>query len=322
MVPFFERSYDWSIETSAKMQGIEPPPVSSFQYLKANVQVQNGKYYIGGYVTGQVVTYAAASEVVKGIPFVGKAIGNAAERLSHLPILNRIGAGHLQNILGGLAVDVVVDTAPETVDGFLEGESVKDIAANTSLNVLENLGWNIVGEGVITGLGKAVEYVGGKWALKGVEGGSGAEELKISSRNTSRGNPNAINHFDADLNTRQQNLLNQLPDYDSSIIIKKSDVNLNDLSALTAKTGDEFAMFTRGSQRLIVRGGPINVNIDAVRAQALYDAGYKWSGHTHPGTDFNVKMPSPGDKGILNIFKQEQSVIYDSKGRFELFGGN
>ena len=181
MVPFFERSYDWSIETSAKMQGIEPPPVSSFQYLKANVQVQNGKYYIGGYVTGQVVTYAAASEVVKGLPFVGKAIGNAAERLSHLPILNHIGAGHLQNILGGLAVDVVVDTAPETVDDILEGESVKDIAANTSLNVLENLGWNIAGEGVITGLGKVAEYVGGKWILKGVEGGSGTLERGLKS---------------------------------------------------------------------------------------------------------------------------------------------
>ena len=70
MIPFFERSYDWSVETSAKMQGIEPPSISSFQSLKANVQTQNGKYYIGGYVAGQVGTYAAASKVVKGIPFV------------------------------------------------------------------------------------------------------------------------------------------------------------------------------------------------------------------------------------------------------------
>ena len=35
MIPFFERSYDWSVETNAKMQGIEPPPVFSFQSLKA-----------------------------------------------------------------------------------------------------------------------------------------------------------------------------------------------------------------------------------------------------------------------------------------------
>ena len=152
--------------------------------------------------------------------------------------------------------------------------------------------------------------------------GKTPEELTISARNTGKGNPNAIIHFDADLNTRQQNLLNQLPDYDSSVVVKKSDVSLNDLAALTVKTGDEFAMFTRGSQRLIVRGGPTNVNINEVRAIELFKMGYKWSGHTHPGIDYNVKMPSSGDKSILNIFGQEQSVIYDSKGRFEIFGGD
>ena len=152
--------------------------------------------------------------------------------------------------------------------------------------------------------------------------GKTPEELTISARNTGKGNPNAIIHFDADLNTRQQNLLNQLPDYDSSVVVKKSDVSLNDLAALTVKTGDEFAMFTRGSQRLIVRGGATNVNINEVRAIELFKMGYKWSGHTHPGIDYNVKMPSSGDKSILNIFGQEQSVIYDSKGRFEIFGGD
>ena len=59
--------------------------------------------------------------------------------------------------------------------------------------------------------------------------GKTPEELTISARNTGKGNPNAIIHFDADLNTRQQNLLNQLPDYDSSVVVKKSDVSLNDL---------------------------------------------------------------------------------------------
>lgn len=94
------------------------------------------------------------------------------------------------------------------------------------------------------------------------------------------------------------------------------------MSALTAKTGNEFAMFTRGSQRLIIRGGPKNVNIDGARVQELFESGYKWSGYTHPGTGNNVKIPSFGDKYILNIFKQDQSVIYDSKGKFEIFGGN
>ena len=117
-------------------------------------------------------------------------------------------------------------------------------------------------------------------------------------------------------------MLNKLDYYDSSIILRKSDVNLKDLSALTAKTGDEFAIFTRGSQRLIIRGNSTGVNIGEARAKDLFLAGYKWSGHTHPGTGFNVKMASDGDLYILNIFDQSQSAIYDSNGLFNIFGGN
>ncbi|MCI7791513.1 MAG: RHS repeat-associated core domain-containing protein, partial [Lachnospiraceae bacterium] len=154
----------------------------------------------------------------------------------------------------------------------------------------------------------------------GGESGSNSD-LTIMSRNSGKGNPGAIMHFDVELNNRQSRLLSQLDGYDSSVIVRKGDVNLKDLAALTAKTGDEFAMFTRGSQRLIIRGGPTNVNIDAQRAQALYNVGYRWSGHTHPGTGFNVKMPSSGDVFILEQFNQSQSVIYDSNGQFNIFGG-
>ena len=147
------------------------------------------------------------------------------------------------------------------------------------------------------------------------------QNLTIASRNTSRGKANAIKHFDVDLNTRQQNLLDQLPDFNSSVVIKKSDVNLSDLSALTAKTGDEFAMFTKGGERLIIRGDTRGVPVDIELAKQLYDAGYKWSGHTHPGNGFNVKMPSDGDLAILKEFHQFQSVIYDNSGQFNIFTG-
>ncbi len=100
-------------------------------------------------------------------------------------------------------------------------------------------------------------------------------DLTIMSRNSSRGNPGAIMHFDVELNTRQKKLLQQLSDYDSSIIVNKSDANLKDLAALTAKTGNEFAMFTRGSQRMIVRGNANAVNINGSMAQKLYNSGFK-----------------------------------------------
>ncbi len=154
--------------------------------------------------------------------------------------------------------------------------------------------------------------------VRGIKGGT-PTDLTIMSRNSGRGNPGAITHFDVDLNTRQKNLLQQLPNCDSSIIINKGDVNLKDLAALTAKTGDEFAMFTRGSQRMIIRGNASAVNIDGAMAQELYNAGFKWSGHTHPGIGVNVKFASEGDMYILEQFNQTQRVIFDSQGNFSVF---
>lgn len=95
---------------------------------------------------------------------------------------------------------------------------------------------------------------------------------------------------------------------------------MSDLSALTAETGDEFALFTKGNKRLVIRGNKNSVNIDVEKAVELANAGYKWSGHTHPGTEIFCLQPSDGDYGILSQFKQDISVIYNSKGSFRVFG--
>ena len=142
----------------------------------------------------------------------------------------------------------------------------------------------------------------------------------IEQRNTSKGNPNAILHFNVELNNRQNKILKQLPEYDSRITVDKKTVCIKDLAALTAKTGDEFTMFTRGNERLIIRGNSNSVNVDIEQARLFSKEGYRWSGHTHPGTDINTLMPSTGDKEILKCFKQEISAIYNSKGNFATFG--
>ena len=147
-----------------------------------------------------------------------------------------------------------------------------------------------------------------------------AIEQPIEQKHTGKGNPNAILIFDVELNTRQKQILEQLPEYDSRAIVPRETVNMADLSALTAKTGDEFAMFTKGSERLVIRGNSVKVNIDVIEAKRLSQNGYRWSGHTHPGTEINSLLPSPGDKAILNAFNQNNSVIYNSKGLFATFG--
>jgi len=87
-------------------------------------------------------------------------------------------------------------------------------------------------------------------------------ELPIEQRNTGKGNPNAVLMFGVELNNRQKKLLEQLSDFDSKVIVPKKSVKMSDLAALTAYTGDEFAMFTNGNERLIIRGNQRGVNVD------------------------------------------------------------
>lgn len=141
----------------------------------------------------------------------------------------------------------------------------------------------------------------------------------IEQRHTGKGNPNAILLFDVPLNNRQKKLLEELPSFDSRKVVPKKSVSMTDLAALTAKTGDEFAMFTKGNERLIIRGNSRKVNININEALELARQGYRWSGHTHPGIDELSLIASDGDTAILKCFNQKQSVIYNSKGKHATF---
>ena len=90
-----------------------------------------------------------------------------------------------------------------------------------------------------------------------------------------------MTHVGTLLNSRQTKLLDYLPDYNSQTVVTKSSVSMKDLAALTAWTGDEFAMFTKGKVRLIIRGNRYEVRVDLDKAKELNVQRYKWSGHTH-----------------------------------------
>lgn len=141
----------------------------------------------------------------------------------------------------------------------------------------------------------------------------------IEQRHTGKGNPNAILHFSVSLNNRQQKILEDLPEYNSRTTVKKDEVNMADLAALTAKTGDEFALFTKAGERLVIRGNSFMVEITPDEAYGMGKQGYTWSGHTHPGFDFNCLQPSDGDYAILNCFNQDNSAIYNSTGNYIIF---
>ena len=134
------------------------------------------------------------------------------------------------------------------------------------------------------------------------------------------GEPWAITRHGKPLNDKQQALLDRLPEYDSRATVDKDDVSMTDLAALTAKTGDEFAMFTQGSRRLIVRGDFDHVNIDPRKAAEMNAQGYKWSGHTHAGSQKIHLIQSLGDVAVLREFNQPISVIYNAVGVHKTFG--
>jgi hypothetical protein len=145
---------------------------------------------------------------------------------------------------------------------------------------------------------------------------------QIENRYTGVGVPGDIYRHGKPLDNRQRALLNRLPEYDSRVAVGRDDVSMMDLAALTAQEGVEFAMFTRGSERLVVRGDEKHVNIDSESAAELSAKGYKWSGYTHPGDNKRVLIASPGDKAVLGAFNQNMSVIYNSVGEYKTFTRN
>ena len=160
----------------------------------------------------------------------------------------------------------------------------------------------------------------GNGSIMNMRGGTMARIMSpIEQRNTGKGNPSAILHFDRPLNNRQQRLLALLPEVDSRATVKKQAVSMRDLSALTAHTGAEYAMFTRKGERMLVRGNPYETRISEEDLKKMHAEGWRWSGHTHPGTTSSCLLSSSGDKAVLRIFGQQYSCIYNSVGMWEIF---
>ena len=149
------------------------------------------------------------------------------------------------------------------------------------------------------------------------------ENGTISSRSDSINNPIEQAHpvdaiWGKALNKRQQSLLDRTPNYGDQLLVKKRDVSMLDLAAMTAKAGVEFALFTRKGKLLIVRGDGKQVPLYDSDLEYLRDNGYRWSGHTHSGNRGVDLLSSEGDKRALIIMKQRNSVIYNAAGKHRL----
>jgi len=140
--------------------------------------------------------------------------------------------------------------------------------------------------------------------------------VTISSR---RGDPETIYEGGGRLSKRQETLLAQLHAPGDAIVVRKRDVSLRDISALTAHEHVEFALFTRKGERMVVRGARSTVPITPGDAARLARQGWRWSGHSHPGITDAGLSASESDKVVLKAFGQERSVVVNSFGRYREF---
>lgn len=114
------------------------------------------------------------------------------------------------------------------------------------------------------------------------------------------------------LTSRQHSLLSSLSEANSQVLVRKSGVSMNDLRNLTLHTGDEFAIMTRGSQRLVLRGqGGAVPTLSEANAALFRQQDFRLSGHTHtPGYQ---AVGSDGDKAFLRALEQRRSGVWGAQ---------
>ncbi len=150
------------------------------------------------------------------------------------------------------------------------------------------------------------------------------DALEISApRDPLIGNPAAIAQGYGALSKGQQRLLEMLPEgIEKPIILNKSDISMTDIAALTAHTGQEFAIFTNGSRRMVLRGNETSIPLPGKLVEQLKSEGWRWSAHTQPGLEARHAIASASDQNVLKALGQEQSMILNSRGERNVFTQN
>ena len=123
------------------------------------------------------------------------------------------------------------------------------------------------------------------------------------------------------MNRRQKRLLERVSEPYSWIQVKSNNVHIRDLAALTATTGDEFAIFQRGGKKILIRGNGSKWRIPKEVFDKLMSERWNWDSHSHP--IIGIPVSSPEDRNTLRRFTwQEKSTIINLKGETKEFTAN
>jgi hypothetical protein len=146
------------------------------------------------------------------------------------------------------------------------------------------------------------------------------EAIEIARpRQSGIGNPGAVADGTAQLGARQNRLLSQLGGDGARITVPKEGISIQDIAALTARTGDEFAIFTKGNERMVLRGNADRIEVSPQLLQQLKSEGWRWSAHSQPGNRIGDAVASASDQRVLRELGQNQSLIVNSRGDVNIF---
>lgn len=120
------------------------------------------------------------------------------------------------------------------------------------------------------------------------------------------------------LRKRQADLLEKVPKRNQWVELRKKQVGINDLAALTAYTGDEFAIFTGQNSKILIHGGT-KWYIPEDAWEIIKKNQYTWDAHSHP-TFLTDPNSSAEDRKTLKLFTwQKESYIIDLNGKVVKF---
>lgn len=127
-----------------------------------------------------------------------------------------------------------------------------------------------------------------------------------------------LRHGEVKLKEHQQLILDRLPEPGMFVRVKKKEVSLDDLAALSAKQKCEFALFTKGKNSIVLRGNYSSCNIGATLAEEVIDNKWEWVGHSHP-TVTELKASEADIIALSHFPWQKKSSIIDLKGETKTF---
>lgn len=117
-----------------------------FKKAEEDARVQNKVALGAGNLAGNAAKYSALSPLLQKVPGLNAVTGKAAEQLSKIPVLSKVGAAPIQNVLNDMAVDLALDTSFSVARDVRDDKNAGEIAKNTALNIGGNLAANILGE--------------------------------------------------------------------------------------------------------------------------------------------------------------------------------